>query len=83
MKVKKSYETGYYSCDEVAECMSVSESLRNKLWEVMPREEKVPAENCGSRHEWNDCNGTLVSQNWGKFTEAEQIELNNVLEAQQ
>lgn len=82
MTVKQSDQASYYSCTRVAECMSVSKPLYNKLWEVAgAAEEKVPAENCGSSHEYADCNGRLVSQNWAKFTEAEQLELNKVLEA--
>ena len=79
MDIKKCEESKYSSCDEVAECMPVSNELSRKLWEVMPTAEKVPAENCGSRYEWADCNGMLVSQNWSKFTSEEQIELNKVL----
>jgi len=81
--IKPCPEAKYRSCDEVAECMSVSGDLYRKLWEVMPKgkeEEKVSAENCGSRYEWNELNGTLVSQNWDHFTNEERTELNNVLE---
>lgn len=73
-------EAKYHSCDEVAECMSVSKALYRKLWDVLPTKENVSAEDCGSRLEWNQFNGTLVSQNWGKFTNEERIELNNVLQ---
>ena len=58
-----------------------SVGFANGSADVKLKEENVPAENCGSSHEHADCNGTLVSQNWAKFTEAEQIELNKVLEA--
>jgi hypothetical protein len=81
MTVKQADQASYYSCDHVAECFGVSRPLYNKLWDLTAAaEEKVPAENCGSSHEHADCNGRLVSQNWAKFTEAEQIELNKVLE---
>ena len=79
-KVKPCKEAEYRSCDEVAECMRVSKELDRKLWEVMPKKEKVSAEDCSGRLEWNQLNGTLVSQNWDHFTNEERIELNKVLE---
>ena len=78
-KIKPCVEATSYSCDEVAECMKVSKELRAKLWDVMPAKEKVSAEDCGSRCEWSEINGTLVSQNWDNFTNEERIELNKVL----
>ena len=73
-------EAKYRSCDEVAECMRVSKELDQKLWEVMPKKEKVSVEDCSGRLEWNQLNGTLVSQNWDQFTNEERTELNKVLE---
>ena len=80
LKIMPCKEAEYRSCDEVAECMSVSRDLYRKLWDVMPRKENVSAEDCTSRCEWNELNGTLVSQNWDQFTTEERIELNKVLE---
>ena len=78
--IKPCPEAKYRSCDEVAECMRVSKELDRKLWEVMPKKEKVSVEDCSGRLEWNQLNGTLVSQNWDQFTNEERTELNKVLE---
>ena len=78
--LKPCKEAEYRSCDEVAECMSVSRDLYRKLWDVMPSKQKVSVEDCTSRYEWNEINGSLVSQNWAQFTNEERIELNKVLE---
>lgn len=76
-------DASYYSCDYVAECMKVSKDLYDRLWAVTAVQEaigEVVEEDCGSSHEFADCNGLLVSQNWDKFSNAEKAELNKVLE---
>ena len=76
-------DASYYSCDYVAECMKVSKNLYDRLWAVTAVQEavgEVIEEDCGSSHEFADCNGLLVSQNWDKFTNDEKAELNKALE---
>ena len=76
-------DASYYSCDYVAECMKVSKNLYDRLWAVTAVQEaigEVVEEDCGSSHEFADCNGLLVSQNWDKFTNDEKAELNKALE---
>ena len=76
-------DASYYSCDYVAECMKVSKDLYDRLWAITAVQEaigEVAEEDCGNSHEFADCNGLLVSQNWDKFTNDEKAELNKVLE---
>ena len=76
-------DASYYSCHYVAECMKVSKDLYDRLWAITAVQEaigEVAEEDCGNSHEFADCNGLLVSQNWDKFTNDEKAELNKVLE---
>lgn len=74
------WEAEYTSCDQLAEGYDgVSRELYKRLWEVIADlKETVPPENCGSWHEYNECNGTLVSDHWEFFTEDERAEINEV-----
>jgi hypothetical protein len=71
----------HVSCDQLAECYEgVSQELYRRLYEALQNvKETVPAENCGSQHEYNECNGTMVSYHWEFFTEDERAEINEAL----
>jgi hypothetical protein len=71
-----------YSCDEVAECMTVSRELYTALWAALEGvDETVSAEDCGSAVELAQCNGTTIKDRWECFTDTQKTELNELLSA--
>jgi hypothetical protein len=75
------WEAEYTSCDQLAQkdYKGVSRELSRRLiLRSVTDKETVPPENCGSWLEYNECNGTLVSDHWEFFTEDERAEINEV-----
>lgn len=69
-----------YSCDEVAECMTVSRELYKALWLALGAYERtVNAEDCGSSVEFNQLNRTTIKDKWDCFTDNQKTELSNLL----
>ena len=69
-----------YSCDEVAECMTVSRDLYKALWLALGAYERtVDAENCGSSIEFNQLNRTTIKDKWDCFTDNQKTELSELL----
>ena len=69
-----------YSCDEVAECMTVSRELYKALWLALETSEQtVNAEDCGSSVEFNQLNHTTIKDKWNCFTDNQKTELSNLL----
>ena len=74
------YMADMYSCDEVAECMTVSRELYTALWAALEGvDATVSAENCGSAVELAQCNGTTIKDRWACFTDNQKKELSNLL----
>ena len=69
-----------YSCDEVAECMTVSRELYKALWLALETSEQtVNAEDCGSSVEFHQLNHITIKDKWNCFTDNQKTELSNLL----
>ena len=73
----------YVTADQLAECYHISKELYQKLWKVTAASEKNDTRNDIENYDpasWTEGAPNLLSKVWSHFTEAEQVQINKVLE---